>query len=612
MRLLYDPAVLRPLGCTANTSMFAVGGCNAGFAADQVRFTLVGGTGVANRMRLAQIRFEAIGAPGASTPLRLAVDQLVGAAGAAPSYRTQRGLAVITIDGDGVPDEVENGAPNNGDGNNDGIPDAQQLNVTSLPSPITGNYVTLVGPPGSCFNHVQILPNPSPADTPTGWSAVLGFLSFTLGCLPPGSTATVTVILHGESGLDLNQFFIYSPDSGGWQSFLREGNLGASFTASQIVLQLADGQTGDNDGAVNGQIEFLGAPGTLGVAVGVAPRQLLITLTRAGTYGVVLLARPSAPVLVSLATTNGHVAVSPAQLTFTLDNWSVMQMVTVRAVSGAPVPGTDVIRHRATSADAAYHGLAIADVNVTISADGNDLTPTPETGTPTVTPGTVTPTATPGTVTPTATPPGGAPAAYLPLILVNAGPTSLNRVYLPMVARSGLPDLIVEQISVVDGALQVTIRNIGTAPVLNEFWIDAYIGPRTPPTAVNQTWDTVGNEGLVWGITADALPMAPNAALTLAIGDPYFLAEYSSVNLPLTPERAVYVQVDSYGEVGTFGSVEESHEREGGVYNNITGPAFVTTADEQGAVVVPQAAVHNEPLLLRRRFRTGRTPESEE
>lgn len=608
LRVLYDPAVLRPLACTPDGNAFAIGGCNLAFAPGQIRLSLLGGSGVSGRVNLAQILFETIGQPGDSTMLRLGVDTLAAQEAPISSYRTQPARVVVTIDGDGVPDEVENGAPNNGDGNNDGIPDAQQLHVTSLPSPITGNYVTLVGPPGSCLNDVRIVPNPSPADTPYGWSAMLGFLSFTLGCLPPGSSATVTVILHGESGLDLNQFFIYGPDSGGWQSFLQDGGLGASFTASQVVLQLADGQKGDNDGAVNGQIEFLGAPGKLGVAVGVAPRQLAITPTRAGVYGVVLLARPSAPVVVSLTPANDRVAVSPAQLTFTLDNWSVMQMVTVRVVSGAPVPSADVIQHRAASADAAFHGLAIADVNVTISADASDLTPTPETGTP----GSGTPTATPGTGTPTATPPGGTSAAYLPIVLVNAGPTMLNRLYLPIVAKAGLPDLVVEQISVVNGAVQVTIRNIGTAPVLNEFWIDAYIGPRTPPTAVNQTWDTVGNEGLVWGITANALPLAPNVALTLAIGDPYFLAEYSSVNLPLTSDRPVYVQVDSYGEVGTFGSVEESHEREGGVYNNIAGPVFVTTANEQGAVAAPPVAVPNEPLLLRRRFRAHSAAESEE
>ncbi len=654
LRVLYDPAVLRPLACTPNSSAFVGAGCNIASAPGQIRLSLLGGSGGISQVGLAQIRFETTGRPGDSTMLRLGVDTLLAKDADIASYRTQPARVVVTIDGDGVPDEVEHGAPNNGDGNNDGIPDAEQLHVTSLPSPITGNYVTLVGPPGSCLMDLRFLSNPSPTDTPPGWSAVLGYLGFTLGCLPSGSTATVTVILHGESGLDLSRFFIYAPDAGGWQPFLFDGDLGASFTANSIVLQLGDGQRGDNDAAVNGQIEFLGVPGQLGVAIGVVPRSLAITLTRAGSYGVVLLAPPSASVLVNLTTGNGRVAVTPAQLIFTPDNWSVMQTVTVRAASGAPAPSADVIRHSVTSTDAAYHGLAVAEVNVTIEAHGGDpgetLTPTtgtptigtpttgtpttgtpttgtpttgtpttgtpttgtPTTGTPTTgTPTTGTPTVTPGPGTPT--PIGGGPGvAFLPIILVNTGPTTHNRLYLPLVARAGLPDLVVEQISVVNGALQVTIRNIGSAPVLNEFWVDAYIGPRTPPTAVNQTWDTVGNEGLVWGVTADALPMAPDAALTLSIGDAYFLAAYSSVNLPLTPDRAIYVQVDSYGEVGAYGSVLESHEQRGEVYNNITGPVFLSTQGQQGADALPSAGILNGPLPPRRRFRFVGALESEE
>lgn len=41
---------------------------------------------------------------------------------------------VLDTDGDGVPDVVEDAAPNGGDGNNDGIPDSQEPNVGSLAS----------------------------------------------------------------------------------------------------------------------------------------------------------------------------------------------------------------------------------------------------------------------------------------------------------------------------------------------------------------------------------------------------------------------------------------------------------------------------------------------
>jgi len=43
--------------------------------------------------------------------------------------------------------------------------------------------------------------------------------------------------------------------------------------------------------------------------------------------------------------------------------------------------------------------------------------------------------------------------------------------------------------------------------------------PQPPPTRVNQTWDQLGDEGLVWGVTAAALPLAPGEAITLTVGN---------------------------------------------------------------------------------------------
>ncbi|MCB0115797.1 MAG: hypothetical protein KDD84_16970, partial [Caldilineaceae bacterium] len=400
LRLLYDPAVVRPVGCAHNVGGFLGGGCNPTYEDGQIRLTLVGGVDATQQTNLAQIQFDAIGQTDAETTLRLAVDALLDADSAVPSHRTQPARVTITRDGDGVSDAVEGGAPNNGDGNNDGVADAEQSHVTSLPSPVTGHYVTLVGPPTSCLIDVRFLPNPSSEDTPAGWSAELGFIGFTLGCLPPGSNASVTTILHGDSGRDLNQFYIYASNqtaaATGWQPFLLEGGLGASFTADGFVLQLGDGARGDNDAAANGAIDFLGAPGRSGVAIGVEPRSLVIAPSRAGTYDVVLLARPLAPVLIGTAS-GGRAVASPEQLIFTLDNWSAAQTVTVRSASGIAVPNTDLIEHSVASADAAYNGLVIDGVSIVIEED-DDPTPT---ATPTPTPTTPTPT----TPTPTPAPP---------------------------------------------------------------------------------------------------------------------------------------------------------------------------------------------------------------
>lgn len=58
--------------------------------------------------------------------------------------------------------------------------------------------------------------------------------------------------------------------------------------------------------------------------------------------------------------------------------------------------------------------------------------------------------------------------------------------------------------------IQVVIQNQGDSPVPvnveNEFWVDVYLNPHPAPTAVNQTWPYLGTQGLVWGVTVDALP----------------------------------------------------------------------------------------------------------
>ena len=50
---------------------------------------------------------------------------------------------LMSSENDGVPDAVEDAAPNNGDGNHDGILDSQQAQVASLPSPVSDDYVTI-------------------------------------------------------------------------------------------------------------------------------------------------------------------------------------------------------------------------------------------------------------------------------------------------------------------------------------------------------------------------------------------------------------------------------------------------------------------------------------
>ena len=243
MQLRYDPSVLRPVACVVNNDAFLGGACNLAYAADGLRFSVFGGNGVTGTVPLADIQFEAIGQSGDASSLIPVVEQLIAVGGMAPTYRTERSEVQISADGDGVPNLVEDGAPNGGDGNADGIPDAQQPHVTSLPNLLDNSYLTLVAPPTTCLKNVEFVANPSPADTPYGWAFPLGFINFTVGCIAPGSAVTVTLLLHDNGAQQIEQFFVYSravaPPEHGWRPFPLVDGTGAVFAGDRIDLYLA-------------------------------------------------------------------------------------------------------------------------------------------------------------------------------------------------------------------------------------------------------------------------------------------------------------------------------------------------------------------------------------
>jgi hypothetical protein len=156
------------------------------------------------------------------------------------------------------------------------------------------------------------------------------------------------------------------------------------------------------------------------------------------------------------------------------------------------------------------------------------------------------------------------------------------RTYLPLFAHkhATAPDLIVQSITAARNNVRLVILNQGNAPVHGEFFVDAYINPRAAPTAVNQTWDKLGSQGLVWAITQDVLwRLAPGGALTLNVNDAHYVRELSSFSGSLPVGTVVYAQVDSYNPKTTYGNVLEEHEITGGAYNNIRGPVYSTAAD---------------------------------
>ncbi|MBX0328149.1 hypothetical protein K2Z83_10710, partial [Oscillochloris sp. ZM17-4] len=155
----------------------------------------------------------------------------------------------------------------------------------------------------------------------------------------------------------------------------------------------------------------------------------------------------------------------------------------------------------------------------------------------------------------------------------------ITRIYLSLVMvptpPPALPDLVVAQISTAGGQLSVTIANQGAAATSEAFWVDLLIAPTRAPTQLNDTWDALGTRGLTWGVTA---PLAPGARITLTVGDAYYRADYSNPGGPISAGTLLYAHVDSASSATTYGGVRETHERDGGPYNNILGPVPATTA----------------------------------
>jgi len=122
----------------------------------------------------------------------------------------------------------------------------------------------------------------------------------------------------------------------------------------------------------------------------------------------------------------------------------------------------------------------------------------------------------------------------------------------------------------------VDVKNIGTAPVFQPFWVDLYLNPPATPTRVNQIWnDPEGDgtycafptcQGLAWGVLGGSLPLLPGETLVLRVdeNDPN-----AAIQWPLREGDIILAQVDSWNPETNYGMVIEGHEAYGGPYDNI-------------------------------------------
>ena len=165
-------------------------------------------------------------------------------------------------DNDGVENSLEEAAPNNGDGNHDGTADSEQAHVASLPSAVTGEYISLASAPGTSLVSVRAVENPSPMDTPPGVVFPLGFFQFSVQGLAPGAATSVELLL--PDGLEIDTYYKFgpTPENGTdhWYDFVSDDLTGVEVSEGKLDLHFIDGDRGDDDLSANGTVMEPGGP----------------------------------------------------------------------------------------------------------------------------------------------------------------------------------------------------------------------------------------------------------------------------------------------------------------------------------------------------------------
>lgn len=126
------------------------------------------------------------------------------------------GQALVDQDVDGVSDAVETAGPNQGDGNNDGTPDADQANVTSLPDSTGVSYLTLAVT-GSCtrIEQIAVVGAAQSGGQDAAYVYPLGLADYQLRCPQAGQSATVEFYWHGANPSQSWQLRKYGPATPG-------------------------------------------------------------------------------------------------------------------------------------------------------------------------------------------------------------------------------------------------------------------------------------------------------------------------------------------------------------------------------------------------------------
>lgn len=169
-------------------------------------------------------------------------------------------------DQDGINNYIESRAPNNGDGNNDGIADSEQSHVASLKNSGDGKYVTLVVDDVCALEDVNVKAEVTKPVQDSGYDYPGGLVRFGADCGTPGYTTNVKLYFYGlDSNLVVRK---YNPNTNAYFTITSATKAPQTIGGQAVTVvsyQITDGGTLDVDNTVNGTIVDPVGLGLIGV-----------------------------------------------------------------------------------------------------------------------------------------------------------------------------------------------------------------------------------------------------------------------------------------------------------------------------------------------------------
>jgi hypothetical protein len=182
-----------------------------------------------------------------------------GAKIAAASYDPPLFTGSIDLDTDPISDTIEAAAPNDGDGNYDGVADAEQANVTSFVNPITNEYVTLVstgsGEEACNFTSAAITASSENEAVDAAYQYPFGFVNFTTQCGNNGASAHIEIYVHNATSASYVARK-YNASTKQYSDMPSGANVHFDTSNNALILSydITDGSSLDEDGAADGSI----------------------------------------------------------------------------------------------------------------------------------------------------------------------------------------------------------------------------------------------------------------------------------------------------------------------------------------------------------------------